>query len=52
MSESGLRTPLRVGAMLGQGLDRLGKVAIEIGDDGLRALEVFQQLAHRVLDRP
>jgi hypothetical protein len=51
VSESGLRTPLRIGALLGQGMDRLGKGAIEIGDDGLRSLEVFKQLADRVLVR-
>ena len=38
MSEPRLGPSFRVGALLSKGLDRLGKVAIDIGDERLGAL--------------
>jgi hypothetical protein len=49
VSEGRLRASLGVDALLRQGVDRLGKIAIEIGDDGLGALQVLEQLADRVI---
>ena len=47
--EARLGPSLGVRALLGEGLDRLGQVAIDIGDEELGAVQAFKQLLHRVI---